>query len=137
MSSSQNIEHYGGPADNLPTLATALPPEQGQTTQSCPELFCMYHKSDGNICWQLITCQTLSTHMQSEHGVYEKPKDQSDQYAYCQWNHCWKRIGWHNIYRHLRECHLRHKRGVGHWWAPQSFYLSIRLSSLTSETSTL
>ncbi|KAI6036909.1 hypothetical protein PISMIDRAFT_684317 [Pisolithus microcarpus 441] len=111
MSPSQNIEHYDGPADNPPTLATALPPEQSETAQSCPKLFCLYRKPCDDLCWQRITCQSLSRHMQTEHGVYEKPGDEC---VDCRWLECSKQIKRHNIYRHYKETHLGHKRGVGH-----------------------
>ncbi|KIO04077.1 hypothetical protein M404DRAFT_26663 [Pisolithus tinctorius Marx 270] len=82
MSTSQNLEHYGGPGNIPPTVAVALQ-EQDERTQSCPEKFCFYPVSHDRLCWQVVTCQSLPAHMRSEHGVYAKPQNEHDQYAPC------------------------------------------------------
>lgn len=108
MPSPQNAledRHYNGLADSQPSIAGAL------ENELCPPKQCCYQISDTQFCLEAITCGSVSEHMRKRHGVLAQP---AEELVVCEWVGCGKAITRKNIYRHFREKHLEHKRGVGH-----------------------
>ncbi|KAI6043014.1 hypothetical protein EDC04DRAFT_2961584 [Pisolithus marmoratus] len=108
LQNSSEDHHYHGRAHSQPSLANAL---ENPDAELCPEKFCFQHISENQLCWKTITCGSISEHMRYDHGVLAQPPNE---HVTCKWNDCGQSITRKNIYRHIRETHLEHKRGVGH-----------------------
>ncbi|KAI6164274.1 hypothetical protein EDD17DRAFT_385556 [Pisolithus thermaeus] len=112
MSPSHNASednHFHGSPDGQPSLASALGNPNGAP---CPKIvFCFQQVSDTQLCYAEIACGSVSQHMRHKHGVSAQPPTE---HVVCKWQGCRQSITRKNIYRHIQEKHLEHKRGVGH-----------------------
>ncbi|KIK24443.1 hypothetical protein PISMIDRAFT_678310 [Pisolithus microcarpus 441] len=72
---------------------------------------CLYKDPEGNECLEQIDCGTVPEHFRNKHGIPEKGREVE---LVCAWQSCGRRVTRHNYNRHIRECHLKHDRVVGH-----------------------
>ncbi|KAL4072738.1 hypothetical protein V8B97DRAFT_1958207 [Scleroderma yunnanense] len=68
---------------------------------------CRYPSSHGELCGEIINCNTVATHFGEWHGIVDLPRNVR---IICQWCGCLKQISRHNFVRHVREKHLCHQR---------------------------
>ncbi|KAI6124273.1 hypothetical protein EV401DRAFT_1194505 [Pisolithus croceorrhizus] len=78
---------------------------------NCPPSVCLYTGFGGDQCSQTITCTTVPEHFRVAHGIHKLSRSTS---LPCNWQGCGQAVMAHNFFRHIRECHLKHRRGLGH-----------------------
>ncbi|KAI6110806.1 hypothetical protein EDD16DRAFT_1555826 [Pisolithus croceorrhizus] len=109
--------HYNGPANLSVTLGNALTPatptagKQHTKYDDCPSTLCLQTDTEGYECCEYLNCAEVPEHFKRAHGIDNLPRDRL---LVCNWQGCGSQVIRHNYVRHIRECHLKHDRTLGH-----------------------
>lgn len=111
--------HFGDPTSTSVTLGNT-PSQESATTDNqrtqkkydrCPSTLCLQTDTEGNECLGYLNCAEVPAHFRDFHGI--KNLDRNHLLA-CNWQRCGSQVIRHNFVRHIRECHLKHDRILGH-----------------------
>ncbi|KAL4074054.1 hypothetical protein J3A83DRAFT_4233236, partial [Scleroderma citrinum] len=73
----------------------------------CPSVYCQYLGINDMPCSELITCNDVSQHFNTVHGIKGMTREVE---FLCRWPNCGQTIIRHNFVRHI----LGHERGIRH-----------------------